>query len=335
MRRKLLEVRKEFEDVVNELEKDDTNFVCWKGDALGFPLINPDPKVLNGVNEQKNLDSKENNDEILKHRGSVNEGFVVKLTKDRETTLKAGHCEQVDGERSAVDEKPILESSVSGASNSGSFDYHYSGNQGFRVENGCTSVAMQGHKLHEEMISPGREQSPREITSHCPGHVQGADCPGEIRPRRILDSPIPLNSTMKKSWSRDEEMKESVGRDSTSETSLHSYLQQGPHLREDAHLSDTWLTDRSFGKLKPSIPASPPRGGKALWADVACIAVASFMRAWEAHESSKAKKSGKKSGRGEAPLPLPLFSPALFAFALSLASHVLGKETTAMQARAS
>lgn len=270
MRRKLLEVRKEFEDVVNELEKDDTNFVCWKGDALGFPLINPDPKVLNGVNEQKNVGSKENNDDILKHRGSVNEGVVVKLTEDRETTLKAGHCEQFIGERSAVVEEPILESPASGASNSGSFDYHYSGNQAFRLENGGSSAAMQGHKQQEEMISHGREQSPEkhrltslntEITSHCPGHVQGADCPGEIRPHRVLDSPIPLNSTMKKSWSRDEEMKESVGRDSTSETSLHSYLQQGPHLREDARLSDTWLTDRSFGKRKPSIPASREGGG--------------------------------------------------------------------------
>lgn len=61
MCRKLLEVWKEFEDVLNDLEKD-INFVCWKIIILGFLLISLDFKVLYNVNKEKIL--KENDDEV-------------------------------------------------------------------------------------------------------------------------------------------------------------------------------------------------------------------------------------------------------------------------------
>lgn len=252
MRRKLLEVRKEFEEVLNELDTG-TNFVFWKKEALGLPLISRDPKVLTSVNEQKKSGCKENEDEA-KQSGSVKEEFGVKLfsaDEELETMLNTEDGERVDGERSVADEELVLESPASGVSNSESCDklklcdLHM--NQAFRLEN--NTISKQGHRPPEEMICPREQSSEKqrslilnsEITNQC-------GFPDERFPHRVPDSPLPLNSTLKSGLRDEQETRESVGRDSTSETSLQSDLQGRPHLRERARLSDTWLTDRSFGK---------------------------------------------------------------------------------------
>ena len=97
MRRKLLEVRKEFEDVLNDLEKN-SNFVCWKTTTLGLPLISSDRKVLHSVDKEKISRTKENDDEV-KQRDSLEDEFAVKLSvKEFETMLNAEHSEQSNGE---------------------------------------------------------------------------------------------------------------------------------------------------------------------------------------------------------------------------------------------
>lgn len=251
MRRKLLEVQKEFEEVLNELEED-TNFVCWKTKTLGLPLISSDPKVLNGVNEQKNSDRKGNDNEV-KERGSVKEEFGVKHSEEFETmlSLNTGNREQVNRERSAVDEAPVLERPTSGASNSESYDNHsdlLQINQDSRLEN--SSTFRQVHRPREEAICSGEQSSEKQrILIPNSGTTNQCDCPDERCPHRVLDLPFPLNSTLKRESGDEQEKRESVGRESSSETSLQLYLQGGaPHLREQACLSDTWLTDRSFGK---------------------------------------------------------------------------------------
>ena len=242
MRRKLLEVRKEFEEVLNDLEKD-TNFVCWKTKTLGLPLISSDPKVSNGANKENNAHTKENDDEV-KQKDSVEDEFCVKLSGEFETMLNTGHLntgngQQVNGERSAVDDEPVLERPASGASKSESCDNHsdlLQINQDSHLENSNTfSQEEQGSEKQRFLI-------PNSDTTLC-------DCPGERCPHRVPDLSFPLNSTLKRVSGNEGEIRESIGRESTSETSLQSYSQGGtPHLRDQARLSDTWLTDRSFGK---------------------------------------------------------------------------------------
>ena len=248
MRRKLLEVRKEFEDVLNDLEKN-SNFVSWKTTTLGLPSISSDPKVLHRVDKEKISRTKENDDEV-KQRDSLKDEFSV---KEFETVLNTEHSEQSNGERSAVDEEPVQERPGSGASNSESFNSHsdlLQINQESGQEN--SSTFRQVHSLGEQAICSREQASERkrllipksDTTAQC-------DCPDERCPHRVPDLPFPLNSTLKSAPGSGPEREEiqSVGRESTSESSLQSYLQgRTPHLRDQARLSDTWLTDRSFGK---------------------------------------------------------------------------------------
>ena len=110
----------------------------------------------------------------------------------------------------------------------------------------------QVHSLGEQAICSREQASERkrllisksDTTAQC-------DCPDERYPHRVPDLPFPLNSTLKSAPGSGPEREEvqSVGRESTLESSLQYYLQgRTPHLRDQARLSDTWLTDRSFGK---------------------------------------------------------------------------------------
>ena len=253
MRRKLLEVRKEFEDVLNDLEKD-TNFACWKTTTLGLPLISSDPKVLHSLNKEKISRTNEYDNEV-KRKDSVEDEFAVKHSDELETMLnkRTGDGKQGNGERSAVDEEPVLERPASGESNSESYDNHkdlLQINQESDQENSYTfrHVPRPG----EQVICPGKRSSQKKILLIPNSNATTQwDCPDETCPHRVPDLPFPLNSTLKSVHvlGAEQEEKQSIGRESTSETSLHASLQGGtPHLRDQARLSDTWLTDRSFGK---------------------------------------------------------------------------------------
>lgn len=277
-----------------------TNFVCWKREALGLPLITSDPKVLKNENEQNNSGINGERDNELKQTDSAKKGlifgaklthtkdpetrvipehrkhvegngdegrllenltpgasntessnsvketlFVVKSTKEVETAVNSIHGEQDDGEMREEDEQPLLERPTSEVSDSESFNY-----QGFGLQSRTTS--MQGHKPGVETTF-SKEQNPEkhnffipngEITTQC-------DSPDKRFPREVAESPLPLNSTFKHGSQDEREMRRSFGQsDSASEASLQACVPGEPHLREQAILSDTWLTDRSFGKLK-------------------------------------------------------------------------------------
>ena len=258
MRRKLLEVRKEFEDVLNDLEKG-TNFACWKTTTLGLPLISSDPKVFHSINEEK-ISRTEENDVEDKQKDSVEDEFAVKHSDELETMLNTGHGEKGNGERSAVEEQPVLERPASGASNSESYDNHSDLLQ-INQESGQENSNTFRH-VHRpgEQANCSRERSSEKKRFLIPNSnaTTQCDCPDERCPHRVPDLPFPLNSTLKRvhGSGAEREERQSVERESTSETSLHLSLQGGtPHLRDQAQLTDTWLTDQSFGKpLRRSSP---------------------------------------------------------------------------------
>lgn len=261
VRRKLLEVRKEFEDVLSDLEKDE-NFACWKTTTLGLPLISSDPKVLHSVNKEKISRTKENDDEV-KQKDSVEDEFAVKHSDELEKMLNTGHDEQGNGERSAGDEEPAVECPDSGASNSESYDNHsdlLKINQESDQQNSNTfrHVPRPGEQA---ICSEERSSGKRRLLIPNSNASTQCDCPNEGCPHRVPDLPFPLNSTLKSvhGSGAEREERQSIGRESTSETSLYSSLQGGtPHLRDQARLSDTWLTDRSFGK---QLGRFSPEGG--------------------------------------------------------------------------
>lgn len=258
MRRKLLEVRKEFEEVMNDLEKD-TYVVCWKTKTLGLPLISSNPKVLNGADKKKNSPTEDNGDGV-KQKDSVDDEFgeefetMVNTGHLNAGHLKTGNGQRGNGERSTVEEDTVPERPASGASNSKSCDSHCAGllqiNQCSHLEKSNTFGEV--NRSGEEAICSVEQGSEKQrflilnsnTTNQC-------DCPDERCPHKAADVPCTLNSTLKSTPGLGDEQEESetVGRESKSETSLKSYLQGGtPLLREQARLSDTWLTDRSFGK---------------------------------------------------------------------------------------
>ena len=258
MRRKLQEVRKEFEELFNELETAETNFVSWKKGALGLPLISREPKALNSVKEQTKSGRKENEGDFKQSSGSVEDEFDVKRSENCKTVLNTEDGERVDGEKNAFDEELVLESPASGASNSESHTNRSAlqVNQAFCLENNRASIhLLQEHRPPEKTILPEEQSSEKQrfliLNSEMTSQRDFTD--DERYSHRVLDSPLPLNSTLKPESGDEQERRESVTHDSTSETSLQSYLQGRPHLREQARLSDTWLTDRSFGKWSEGI----------------------------------------------------------------------------------
>ena len=74
VRKKLQEVRKEFEEVLQELESD-VKFVCWKKKDLAMPLVTSDPKLFKSTNDESNLVSRENDNEITRKQGLLKEGL--------------------------------------------------------------------------------------------------------------------------------------------------------------------------------------------------------------------------------------------------------------------
>lgn len=227
--------------------------MCWKTKTLGLPLISSDPKVLSSVSKEKILRTKENDVEV-NQRDSLEDEFGVKLSvKEFETMLNTGHGEPGNGERSAVDEEPVLDRPASGASNFESYDNHGDLLQ-INQESGqeSSSTFRQVDRPGEQAIC-SREQGSEKKRLLMPNSdtTTQCDCPDERCSHRVPDLPSPLNSTLKSTYGSgaEREERQTVGQESTLQSSLQSYLQGGtPYLRDQTRLSDTWLTDRSFGK---------------------------------------------------------------------------------------
>lgn len=275
-RRKLLEVRKEFEEVLKELERK-SRFVHWKREGFGLPLIISDSEVLNDTNGETNLVSREISDETERNRGLVKRGFGdtrangeavctttvqnecssdtrMYCSRVRNLNVSELHVEQVDGERSTDFEHSLPErTSNTGLEGYDNGELQQMQNQGFLLENGNKS--KQGKNKKDETTSPW-EQSPEKLASLGvnDGQTQ-CDCQDDKCPHKISEfscSAFPLSSTLKHTSSNEPEMKETVGYHSSSETSLQGYVHSRLHLRDQAHLSDSWMSDRSFGKLMVS-----------------------------------------------------------------------------------
>ena len=261
MRKRLLKVRKEFEEVFAELEKS-AEFVRWKKEGFGRPLISSDPKVLNDVNEKTKLASRENGNEATRSRGRIKEGFCNgELSSDADQN-EDGFCSDTEkyslGNRNfnvaGLQREKVDEGRIS--------DYE---DPIFLADNGTNS--LQGQKQKEEQTFPGKKSQQKLISLGLSAEMTNCECGDDKCPHKLSNptcSSFPLSSTLRDTSIDEQEIKETVGHDSKSETSLQGYVYKRLHLRDQAILSDSWLTDRSFGKQIMDTQSSP--GGTLLYA---------------------------------------------------------------------
>ena len=261
-RKKLLKVRKEFEEVFSELERD-YKLVCWKRKGFGLPLITSDPLMLNGASEETNLSTRQNGD----GQKTTNEGFdfrggelLSNAAKDgansdtEQYSLVSGNLnhytlrrEQDDKERNADDEVPWPERPF----NSERYDEDLLQNQGFLPQ----AVQRQEQKGERNFL---REKSserlePSDLTTE--GTDGGGDDKYAHKISEFSCSASPLSSTLKYTTSDECEMKRKAEHDNTSGTLLPQHMLGKLHLRDQALLSESWMTDRSFGKqlIQPTL----------------------------------------------------------------------------------
>jgi len=262
VRKKLLKVRKEFEEVFAELEKS-AEFVRWKKEGFGRPLISSDSKVLNDVIEKTKLASRENGNEATRSRGRIKEGFCNgELSSDadqnedgfssdtekyslgnRNFNVAGLQREKVDEGRISDYEDPILERTAI----SERYGEDLQQNHGFLADNGTNS--LQGQKQKEEQTFPGKKSQQKLISLGLSAEMRNCECGDDKCPHKLSNPPcssFPLSSTLRDTSIDEQEIKETVGHDSKSETSLQGYVYKRLHLRDQAILSDSWLTDGSF-----------------------------------------------------------------------------------------
>ena len=274
-RKKMLKVRKEYEEVFEELEKS-AKFVLWKKEGFGLPLISSRPKVLNDVNEKTKLASRENGDErcTSRSRGRIKKAFCngellsdADVSQDgfssdtekyslgnRNFNVAGLHREKVDEEIILDYEDPMLERTAI----SERYDEDLQQNHGFLADNGTKS--SEGQKQKEEKTFP-EEKSQQKLTSlRLTAEMTNCDCGDDKCPHKLSNPPcssLPLSSTPRDTPIDEQEIKETAGHDSKYDMSLQGSVHKRLHLRDQAILSDSWLTDRSFGKQLMDTQSSP------------------------------------------------------------------------------
>lgn len=247
-RKKLLKVRKEFEEVFSELERD-YKLVCWKRKGFGLPLITADPLMLNGASEETNLSSRQNGEgfhfgsgELLSNAAKDGDNSDTKQYFLASGNLNHGKLcrEQDDKERNADDEVPWPERPF----NSERYDEDLLQNQDFLPQ----AVQRQEQKGERNFLREKSSESlgPSDLTT------EGADGGGDDKYAHKISefscSTSPLSSTLKHTTSDERKMKEKAEHDNTSGTLLPQHMLGKLHLRDQALLSESWMTDRSFGK---------------------------------------------------------------------------------------
>lgn len=288
VRKKLLEVRKEFEEILSELEND-TNFVWWKTQVPGLPLMSTDPKGPDKAIEKSNSGLDGESDDESKRTYLITEGSgssdvddncegdpliknpvpqdssFERLNSASETYLKISTAElegktmvdansrlkeHDDGERYDADEGLLPERPIPGASNPESVncssELHI--NYVFGLQNGTTSLQVEKPDTEASLFGGQNLERQNLFNANAELNFQHGS-PVETS-HHIREPHFPLNSTVNPGWQNEQEMRRSFGPpDSASEASLREYVSRTPHLREQALLSDTWLTDKSFGEM--------------------------------------------------------------------------------------
>lgn len=249
VRKKLQEVRKEFEEVLQELESD-VKFVCWKKKGLAIPLVTSDPKLLKSTNDESNVVSRENDNEITRKEGwrscsNVDETGGHSLGNE---ILNELHTDQVENQEIIDHEGTILERT----SRSARCDNDFRKNLEFLPENEVVEMESGSEKRpHPAEKSLERQEN---LGGHEEFEERGYDFGADRLPQeRTLysSSDIPLNGAINPLLSSNQEVKRKE-HNNGSKASPMDLGQRRSYLRDQALLSESWMSDRSFGKLTNS-----------------------------------------------------------------------------------
>lgn len=257
VRKKLQKVREEFEEVLQELERD-VKFVCWKKKGLLMPLVTSDPKLFKSTNDESNVVSRENDNEITRKQGLLKEG-LRSCSKVEETgghsleneMLKELHTDQVKKQEIIDNEGTILER-TSSSPRSARCDDDFRKNLEFLPEN----EVVEMEKGREQRPHPAEKSLERRenLGDHEEFEERRSDFGADRLPQeRTLysSSDFPLNGTMNPLLSSNQEVKKKE-HSNGSKASPMDLGQRRSYLRDHALLSDSWMSDRSFGKLANS-----------------------------------------------------------------------------------
>ncbi|CAH3027268.1 unnamed protein product [Porites evermanni] len=247
VRKKLQEVRKEFKEVLQELESD-VKFVCWKKKGLAMPLVTSDPKLFKSTNDESNVVSRENDNEITRKEGwrscsNVDETGGHSLGNE---ILNELHTDQVENQEIIDHEGTILERT----SRSARCDNDFRKNLEFLPENEVVEMESGSEKRpHPAEKSLERQEN---LGGHEEFEERGYDFGADRLPQeRTLysSSDIPLNGAINPLLSSNQEVKRKE-HNNGSKASPMDLGQRRSYLRDQALLSESWMSDRSFDPVE-------------------------------------------------------------------------------------
>ena len=234
--------------------------VCWKTEGLGLPLIISDPDKLSGANEKTNLSDRESgHDKIPKQDVLLKEGLIIGNGELLSNTTKVGYTCNADTTRHShsredinlvgvhreqLDEDfPLLKRTF----DSERYDDELPQNQGGFVQIGTASLLRE--EQNNERTFLGEEGSERLSNSGVNAEVipsvsKGDKCP--YKAYKVPEFPCSASSpssTLKRTSSEKQGIKEKAGH-----AVVPANMPGRLHLRDQALLSESWMTDRSFGK---------------------------------------------------------------------------------------
>ena len=222
MRQKIKEVRNEFEEVVATLE--DKKILHWKKNALGYPLITTDQQFFNGANKVNRTGVSGN---VLDHKEDTATVTEVNRCDSRENlVLNSGLCNPCLDDQTTCDANfPICKED--------------NNVQEMFITEACTDNRVESH--NNEKFADGKTVD----------HSQRK----EITPVEIPDFPaaLSLSSTSRCSNGDTEDIhldRLCNGRsDSTDKSPVGVPDENNTFLRGNQILSESWMTEKSFGKL--------------------------------------------------------------------------------------
>lgn len=228
--------------------------VFWRREGLGLPLIISDPDKLSGANENTNLTYRESShDKVSKQDVLLKGGLIIgngellsNATEDgyasNTDTTRHPHCRGdvnlADVDRKQHDEEFPLRK---GTFDSKRYDDELLLNQGDFV---------QREEQNDEKTFLGEEGSERLSNSGINAEVlipsvsKDDKCP--YKAYKVPEFPcssLPLSSTLEHTSSEEQGIKEKAGH-----AGVPANMSGKVHLRDQAILSESWMTDKSFGK---------------------------------------------------------------------------------------
>ena len=266
-RKKLLEVRKEFDEVFRELERD-SKLVCWKGRGFGLPLITADPLMLADANEETNLSTRQNGD----GQKTRKEGFnfdvdVGELLSNAEKNGDNSDTEQCSLASGNLNIGTLCREQGDKESNEDD-EVHWPKRPFNSERHGEDLLQNECFLPHDQALQRQENKGERNLLrqkssemlrpSDLTAEVTDTDSGNDKYPHKISEfssSASALSSTLKHMTTDECEMKENAGHDNASGILLPQHMFGKLHLRDQALLSESWMTDRSFGKKLRTVPA--------------------------------------------------------------------------------